>query len=66
MAEERAPLARGQQKAGPRMPQGEQCVMRMQLAGMEVPGYYAKALFVSERPHEQPVSRYKSSATTIA
>jgi hypothetical protein len=37
---------------------GSSCVMRMPLAGMEVPGYHAnKALVVAERPHEQPVRR---------
>jgi hypothetical protein len=42
-------------------------MVRMPLAGMEVPGYYAcESLFVSEPPHEQPVSRRKSSAATIA
>jgi hypothetical protein len=58
MAEEREPLARGQDKVGPHMPQANYCVMRMQLARMEAPEYYDyKAPFVSERPHEKPVSR---------
>jgi hypothetical protein len=44
-----APFARGQNKAGPSMPRAKQCVTRMQLATMEVPGYYdRKTPFVEE------------------
>ena len=58
MPEEREPVARTENKVGPRIVQAQQCVMRMRLAGMEVPRYYdCKATFLSEGPDETPVDR---------